>query len=490
MKKSWIITILLFVVALFVSCNDDDSFTLSSSNLLTFSTDTVALDTVFSNVPTSTKTLWVYNRSGDGIRCVNVRLERGNQTGFRVNVDGTYLGEASGFQAHNVEVRNKDSIRVFVELTSPSNYSEGPVAWNDNLLFTLESGVVQKVALSAFTWDAQFIDHLHVKGEQTLQGQKPIVVYGGITVDSAATLTIAAGTTLYFHNDAGMDVYGRLICKGVADKNVTLRGDRIDRMFDYLPYDFVSGQWQGIRIHSSSYGNRFDYTDIHSTYNGIVVDSCDVSQPTLEMNACTVHNCQGYGIRAEHCKMSLTNCQITNTLGDCLRVDEGDVKVASCTLAQFYPFDYNRGVALRFRAVKEPLTFECLNTIVTGYKDDELMGERADTSVVFDYRFSHCVLRTPKITTADSVKFVNVVFEDPKDSVGLGWKHFAKFDTDNLRYDFRLDSTSVAIGHADASTCPPTDRNGVTRDEKPDVGAYEYVAQPTKRQSATRGKLQ
>lgn len=469
---------LLFVVASFVSCNDDDSFSLSTSHLLTFSTDTVVLDTVFSNVPTPTKTLWVFNRSGDGIRCVNVRLERGNQTGFRVNVDGTYLGEALGFQTSNVEIRNKDSIRVFVELTSPLNYSEGPVKWNDNLLFTLESGVVQKVALSAFTWDAVFLDRLHVSGEQTLQGSKPIVVYGGITVDSAATLTIAPGTTLYFHNDAGIDVYGQLLCKGEADANVTLRGDRIDRMFDYLPYDNVSGQWQGIRIHESSYGNQFDYTDIHSTYNGIVIDSCDVDRLSLEMNACTVHNCQGYGILADHCKISLSNCQISNTLGDCLLVNGGNTRVASCTLAQFYPFDSNRGVALRFRAQAEPLVFECLNTLVTGYSDDELMGERADTIVVFDYRFNHCVLRTPKVETADSVRFVSVMFEDPKDTTGVGRKHFAKIDTENLRYDFRLDSTSVAIGRADASTCLPVDRNGFTRDEPPDVGAYEYAGKP------------
>ena len=478
MKNSWIFAMLLFVVASFVSCSDDDSFSLSTNHLLTFSADTVKLDTVFSNVPTPTKTLWVFNRSGDGIRCVNVRLERGNQTGFRVNVDGTYLGEASGFQTSNVEIRNKDSIRVFVELTSPLNYSEGPVKLNDNLLFTLESGVVQKVALSAFTWDAQFIDHLHVKGEQTLQGEKPIVVYGGITVDSTATLTIAPGTTLYFHNDAGIDVYGRLLCKGEANSNVTLRGDRIDRMFAYLPYDFVSGQWQGIRIHSSSYGNQLDYTDIHSTFNGIVIDSCDVASSSLEMNACTVHNCQGYGILADHCKLSLTNCQISNTLGDCLFVNGGEARVASCTLAQFYPFDSNRGVALRFRAEKEPLAFECLNTLVTGYADDELMGERADTATVFDYRFSHCVLRTPKVETDDSVRFVNVMFEDPKDTTNTGKKHFLKIDTENLRYDFRLDSTSVAIGRADAATSLPVDRNGATRDDKPDIGAYEYAGKP------------
>ena len=488
MKKSWIFTLLFIVVASLCSCNDDDSFTLSPSNLLTFSTDTVSLDTVFSNVSTATKTFWVFNRSGDGIRCQNVRLERGNQTGFRVNVDGTYLGEASGFQTSNVEIRNKDSIRVFVELTSPLNYSDGPVAWQDQLLFTLESGAVQKVVLSAHTWDATFVNNLHVSGNQTIQETKPVVVYGGITVDSAATLTIAAGTTLYFHNDAGIDVYGKLLCKGEPNANVTLRGDRIDHMFDYLPYDNVSGQWKGIRIHESSFGNIFDYTDIHSTYDGVVIDSCDISQSTLEMNACTIHNCQGYGLLADHCKMSLANCQLTNTLGDCLLVNGGDVKVASCTLAQFYPFDSNRGVALRLRAGAGLQSFECVNSLVTGYADDELMGEKGDSTIQFNYAFSHCVLRTPQVDTADSIYFSNVVYEDPKDTVGTGRRHFLKFDTSNLRYDFRLDSVSTAIGKADPSVCLPTDRNGVARDATPDIGAYEYVAPTSQRQVAIRRK--
>lgn len=56
------------------SCSDDDSFTTSSNNLLTFSVDTIRMDTVFSKVPTSRRSLWVYNKSGDGIRCTSVRL--------------------------------------------------------------------------------------------------------------------------------------------------------------------------------------------------------------------------------------------------------------------------------------------------------------------------------------------------------------------------------------------------------------------------------
>ena len=92
MKSRLSFYILTIVMAFAISaCDDEDSFTVSPSNILTFSMDTVKLDTVFSTVPSSTRSFWVYNKSGDGLRCSTVRLENGNQTGFRVNVDGVFL---------------------------------------------------------------------------------------------------------------------------------------------------------------------------------------------------------------------------------------------------------------------------------------------------------------------------------------------------------------------------------------------------------------
>ena len=228
------------------SCSDDDDFSTSSSLSLTMGSDTISFDTTFSATPTPTKTFWVYNRSGKSLRLSNVRLERGNQTGYRVNVNGTYLGQEAGWQANDIEVRNKDSIRVFVELTSPLNGKSDPQLVQDNLLFTLESGVVQKVHLRAWSWDAVAMRNLHIVGDSVIRPGKPYVVYGGITVDSTATLTIEAGTTLYFHADAGLNVYGKLLTKGTPDAPVILRGDRLDHMFDYLPYDRISAQWSGL----------------------------------------------------------------------------------------------------------------------------------------------------------------------------------------------------------------------------------------------------
>ena len=189
---------------------------------MTFSTDTVRLDPVFSNVPSPRRDMWVYNRSGEGIRCTNIRLERGNQSGFRVNVDGTYLGASSGYQTNQVELRDKDSLRVFVEVTTPYNHAGKPNLVDDNLIFTLESGVVQKVNLNVYSWDAQLLRDVKISRDSVLSsGATPIIIYGGITVDEGATLTIAAGTTLYFHADAGIDVFGRLNILGNADENVT-----------------------------------------------------------------------------------------------------------------------------------------------------------------------------------------------------------------------------------------------------------------------------
>ncbi|MDO4933559.1 MAG: right-handed parallel beta-helix repeat-containing protein, partial [Prevotella sp.] len=60
--------IALFTAAILAACSDDDSFTTNPSARLTFSRDTVSLDTIFSTVPTSTYTFWVYNNNGDGLR--------------------------------------------------------------------------------------------------------------------------------------------------------------------------------------------------------------------------------------------------------------------------------------------------------------------------------------------------------------------------------------------------------------------------------------
>ena len=465
----------LLVTSIFWSCADDDSFTLSSSNLLTMSVDTVNMDTVFSTVPTSTKTFWIYNQSGDGIRCPSVRLTRGNQSGFRVNIDGIYLGESNGFQTSDIEVRDGDSIRVFVELTSKRNGALQPQLVEDQLLFSLESGVEQRVTLQAHSWDADIYDEILITDDQTITTTRPMIINKGITVREGATLRISSGSTLYFHSGAGIDVYGTLISEGTADNNVCLRGDRTDNMFDYLPYDLVSGQWKGIVFHDTSFGNQLLYTDIHSTMDGVVCDSSSVQNIKLTVENTTIHNCQGDGLRSTANKIILRNTQITNTLGHCLNIIGGDAEVQHCTLAQFYPFDADRGKALNiFNEVNNPLSIKFYNSLITGYAEDVLNGDRKSEDAAFDYFFDTCIMRTPSVE--DTTHYNAVIWELPEDTVTAGEKHFVLVDGDTQHYDFHLVESSTAVGKANPLYALPLDREGRERNKDAAcIGAYEYI---------------
>ena len=150
---------------LLTACKDDDTFSTNRSNVLSFSVDTVKIDTLFSTVPSATYGFWVHNHSGDGIRIATARLERGGQSGFRVNVDGTYLDPVG----HDFEVRKGDSLLVFVEVTTHENGMDGPQLVEDNLLFTLESGVVQKMNLRTWSWDAEKISSLRINADTTIE---------------------------------------------------------------------------------------------------------------------------------------------------------------------------------------------------------------------------------------------------------------------------------------------------------------------------------
>lgn len=479
MKPYKYIAIMVAMLISVAACSDED-FSSSPSLRLTFSTDTIGFDTIFSKVPSSTRTMWVYNRSGNDLRCSSVRLMNGNQTGYRVNVDGIYLSPSAGYMIQNAEIRDKDSMRVFVELTSPKSGSHEPLRLQDKLLFTLESGNVQEVLLDAYSWDAEEVNSLIVSEDTTLESQSPLLINGMIKVEQGATLTIPAGQTLYFSSNAGIEVSGTLILKGTAENNVTLRGSRLDNMFDYLPYDLVSGQWKGIRFMGTSYGNKIEYADVHSAMDAIVCDSGDVSKLKLDIESSVIHNCQGYGVKSVYSSIRINNSQITNTLKDCLAVFGGNAYVANSTIAQFYPFDSKRGAALRFANILDkqslPLhDMQCVNSIVTGYAEDVLKGEYEETEGIFNYMFTNCILRTPEITDEETAKhFLNVIWENPKDTVSGGDKNFKLVDLNTQHYDFHLSEKSKAVDAAAASFATRTDRDGTPRDEKPDMGCYEF----------------
>lgn len=436
----------LSILMTIVACQDDDNFSTSTGLRLTFPQDTLKMDTVFSRTPSSTYTFWVYNNNDAGIKMQSVRLRRGNQAGFRVNVDGIYLDNSNGSQTSDVEIRRNDSILVFVELTPGEMGQLEPTLLEDDLLFQMESGVEQKVCLQAWVWDAMKLYSPVITQDSLIESSVPIVVFGDMRVEEGATLTIR-NTTLYFHDESGLDVHGTLYME-----DCVLRGDRLDDMFSYLPYDRVSGQWNGVMINETSKGNRFVRTEIRNGCYGVICDSAalDLDQYRLEMENCIVHNCSGAGVAAINAYVRLDHCQLTNMGHECFSIFGGVAEISHCTFAQFYPFSADRGPALRFTnfyngLIAMPVYVTCHNSIITGYADDVLLGDMlGEDPATFDYEFERCLMRTPEVTD-EPERFVDIIWETPEDSI-QGKKHFVQIDEDNLIYDFHLDSLSTAQG--------------------------------------------
>ena len=428
----------LIVALLTVACEDEDKFSTGAGMRLDFEVDTLKLDTMFSNTPSSTYKFWVYNRQDNGLRLQTVRLKKGNQTGFRVNVDGIYLDNSNGSQISNVDIRRKDSLLVFVELTAQSTHQLDPILVEDDLLFVQENGKEQAVNLRAWAWDAKKLYDPVIEKDTLIESAVPLVIYGDLTVKEGAELTLR-NTTLYFHDAGGMEIYGSL-----KTEDCVLRGDRLDRMFDYLPYDRISGQWEGLHFYASSTDNELVDTEIRNATDALVMDQAILNENAyrLVMDHCVVHNSKGDGVKVTNSNVLIDHCQLTNAKGDCLAVRGGMAEISYCTIGQFYPFDAERGKAIRFVDEEDcPLKrFVCEGTIATGYAEDVVEGELTKEDV--DYSFKNCLLRMPAI---DNSHFKDIIWESPTDEIE-GKDQFVKIDEENLDYDFHLSEQSTAKG--------------------------------------------
>jgi hypothetical protein len=202
-----------------------------------------------------------------------------------------------------------------------------------------------------------------------------------------------------------------------------------------------------------------------------------------------IHNVAGYGLELSGVSAVVANSQISNTLGDCVRIEGGAYNFYFNTIAQFYPWSYNRGYALYLKnhidnEVEMPLyAANFYHCYVTGYSDDVVMrsyylGEM-DGETPFRFLFDGCVLNTER---TDEAQFVDVLYEcDVEDAelTPVGERAFRVFDTDNFIYDFHLLENAFACRPAVGTIIDlyPRDRDGVERSATPAAGCYEYVAQ-------------
>ena len=465
------------MVILLSGCTDKPIFSDNPQYLLSFSCDTLAFDTVFTSEGSAVELFVIYNNNSDALR-LDVSVAGGADSPFRINVDGQ-----GGSLVRDVEIRARDSVYCFVTVNIDPQDENNPVLVEDSVRFVLQSGVRQFVNLTAYGQDV-----IRMRGmvlpewsETTLTSDRPYLVYDSLFVGRNAVLNIQKGTRIYFHNDAFLRVAGRLLADGTCDSMIVMRGDRLDRMLDDLPYDLLDGRWGGIRFDSCSFSNRLAGCDIHGGSWGIATDTSSVNKEKMLIDGCIIHNVQGDALELNFCSSRVRNSQITNSGGHCVDILGGDNSFLFCTIANFYPWS-SKESALYICNVADSIVVPLINAdfkncIITGYDRDELMGlvmdsiTGVDPSLFANYSITNSLVLT--LDTANTHLRDNVWDFDCNKVYGAGnFRHV----TDDFRYDFRLDSLSMARGMAADSKLCPTDITGVPRPVSgADVGCYQYV---------------
>ena len=145
--SSRILLLFLGIIILF-SCRREDEINDDASARLNFSTDSITFDTVFTTIGSVTKNIRVYNPYKETIVISSIRLNGGNQSTFRINVDG-----APGPYHENVEIAPEDSMFIFVEATVDPNIQTNPFIIEDFIEFNT-NGNRQNINLVAWGQNA------------------------------------------------------------------------------------------------------------------------------------------------------------------------------------------------------------------------------------------------------------------------------------------------------------------------------------------------
>lgn len=480
MRKIHLLPVL--ILCLIYGCSDlDDDYSTNSNYTLAFSTDTLAFDTVFSTIGSTTKKFMIYNRNKETLKIGSISLAGKENTGFRINVDGR-----KGSEFNDITILAKDSMYVFVEVTVDPQDKNNPFEIKDSVIF-ITNGVRQSVLLRAFGQDAHIIKGgLFINSDTTFTGERPYLIYDSIVVSPNITWTIEAGARFYLHNDAGIRIYGNMTAQGSLDNPVLFRGDRLDDLLPgRLAYDNVPGQWGGFIFYPESYNNIFEHVIVRNGRNGITCLPSTTEQPKITFKASQITNMSGNLLFAENCHIEASNSEFSNAEDSLIAFSGGKYRFTHCTIANYMVLKTRTGstaVSLQNNApsknkqaypIEEALFANC---VIDGNSSEEINIESSES---FNYNFQNCYLRSK--ASDDTNYYTNCVF-----GKGLIYR-ISGGEKNNYIFDFRLktdeNDKSDAIGKANIETARlyPLDRYGIIRVSEtilPDIGAYQYVPEP------------
>lgn len=487
--------ILLFVLVVFWlgSCRYDETFYEKDDAMIEFSQDTVHFDTVFTAVGSATRSFKIRNPYNDVLNLSRVYIEKGDESFFRINVNGINSNDVS-----DMEIPAKDSIYVFVEVTVDPDLplSISPFVIEDYVHVEV-NGNRQSILLEAWGQNANYIPNNRNKGgfalltcdyeTVTWDDPKPYVVYGILLIDSC-TLELPPGCRVYVHggiarqeslgtyNDGRIIILkeGSLKSNGTAMEPVIIQGDRLEPEF----MDNAA-QWSGLQIFPESKGNLLKYTTVLDAITGLSVDSA----ASVEIDGSQFYNHASRALVTYH----PDNIKINNSLFHSVSSETvllkygGNIEINYSTIGSYDSQEAGLYVD-NFRCTDPvfcapvlvyPMNLKMANTIVAGNGSDELVLFDVTNKMeqdAFNFEMQNCLI---KLDTILNVRNYPNFFDQCQGcaSVQRDMALFANLDED----DFHLDTLSQAEMKAIPLVGVSVDLEGNMRDPvNPDVGCYEY----------------
>lgn len=486
--RKLLLFIILSTTILAVSCRKELKYSDDSSKNISLSTDTIAFDTVFTSIGSSTRVLMIYNENSENLKINSIRLEKGTSSPYSINVDGQ-----AGTSFSDKEIYANDSLYVFIKVTINPNDDNNPFFVEDRLIFNT-NGNEKVVHLTAYGQNAHYIigrkgifpdangnyTNYYVAITDSVNKdvhwtpEKPYVIYNVALIDSDGTLTIEPGTHVYFHGGAGLWAWseGQLIVNGTAENPVVFQGDRLESFYADQP-----GQWDRIWLMEAreGHGHIINHAIIRNGFIGLQIQRMlkDNMEPTYITNS-IIENHTGMGVYANCYSIGMSNFVVNNCGNYCVALTGGgDYLFTHGTIANYWTGSTRKAEALFFNnlytnptdGITYAVPFECniINSIVYGSKNNEF---GTDFHPIPDtlYKFKNCLISSqrPKLEQ---------LYESCVFNKAPNFKNTAEFD-------FHLDTLSAAIGIANPCYSIGDlqyDLDGVARGGRPDAGAYQYV---------------
>jgi hypothetical protein len=449
-----LLSIIIVVIAL-GACTNPNEVVKDQPFTLRFSQDTVLFDTLFTTINSITKRVRVYNDEENARQINSIRVAGGQSSPYRLIVNGE-----EGTEFNNQVILGGDSLQILVEANIDSKNIDNPFIVRDYILF--EATTPQDdVLLLAWGQDANYLQDSVIGCNAVWDAGKPYVLLGSVLVDTLCSLLINAGAEVYAGFNTSFFVKGTLNVNGASDAKVVFRNDRLDEGFMDAP-----GQWEGIFFLEGSKGNLINYTNILNSRYGIWLGTPDADTiPDLILLNSTISNVSRTGIIAFTSDLEASNT-LVHTCGEysVANLAGGNYFYNHCTFAN-YPTVFFRDQPLAVfsdniqladnSSIVEDINLWMTNTIIYGTLEDELILNNSG-GANFSAAIGHSLLKTT-INGLDVNS--NILNEDP-----------LFLDIETSDYDIESNSPAVDSG---VLTGLIFDINGNSRDNLPDIGAFE-----------------